>query len=138
MLINIGIASFSTSKLKAAFAWVMFAFFAVFVGTGLASDIPEKAMALYKLGALKNVSLPLTHEGCKTLALMGEIEAPEKGGCLLEDVNVLSKLGTEHYVELSGRRFPIKSEQVLTWAPERETDKNSGTLETNTGTEEGE
>ncbi len=140
VLLNICIASFSTSKvkLKTASTWVLFSFLAVFGGTGMASDIPEKAMALYKFGALKNVSLPLTHEGCTTLALLDEIEAPEKGGCLLESVNVLSKLGTEHYVELDGRRFPIKSEQVLTWAPERETDENSDTSETSPGTEGGE
>jgi len=75
--------------------------------------IPGRIMASYQLGDIKNVDVVLEAEGCKDLvALSLPLEWSNNSRCVLKSVHILSRLGTEYYIDYNSKKFTVRSEHV--------------------------
>lgn len=74
-------------------------------------------MEIYKFGAIEDASIVLKEDGCKTVKNYGLIEDSWRGGqCFLENARILSRLGSDMYIEKGGLRVTINNFQVNSWS----------------------
>ena len=93
------------------------AFFMVFASFEIFHRIPERVMEIYKFGAIEDASIVLKEDGCKTVKNYGLIKDSWKGGqCFLENAKILSRLGSDMYLEKDDLRITINNSQVMSWS----------------------
>ena len=94
------------------------------------TSIPENSMKLYKLGHFYAKSMVFKKPACNALKHYNlkpiQSEKLGQGLCLLTDVQVLSRLGKNMYLQREKLRFTISSADVVTWSVDepQKTNKN--------------
>ncbi|MHA2940315.1 hypothetical protein ACXJY6_18730 [Vibrio sp. RC27] len=97
--------------------------FAVF---GAFGKIPTQVMKAYKLGSIDTESVIFKSEACGTLELLDvsiirkKFQLPEQPKlskqCLVKNVKILSRLGSDMYLEIGDLKIAIKSSEILSWS----------------------
>lgn len=59
----------------------------------------------------------LTKEGCDIFKAYKINTTPINDKCLAGEGKIISKVGTETYLEFNHKKFPISSENILSWVP---------------------
>lgn len=77
----------------------------------------NKALEIYKIGNFEVNSIVLTKEGCDIFNAYGIITTPINDKCRADEGRIISKVGTETYLEFNHKKFPISSENILSWVP---------------------
>jgi len=98
----------------------------VAIGTGMLAEIPRKTMALYKLGNIESATLHLKKDVCNVFSTIDTPRKTEKS-CVLENVEILSRLGTEYFVNVDGREAVIPSHYVIQWYSKPKTKEGANT-----------
>lgn|GEM_PF-4303992 len=114
--INVIVIGATTDKdsLKKAVVIALGGVVLVAIGTGMLAEIPRKTMALYKLGNIESATLHLKKDVCNVFSTIDTPRKTEKS-CVLENVEILSRLGTEYFVNVDGREAVIPSHYVIQW-----------------------
>ena len=87
--------------------------------------IPERVMEIYKFGSINTKSIIFKSGACETLILHGLLAKNEsKSQCVLENVKILSRLGSDMYLESKGLKITIKNSEVLSWSVQESSNKS--------------
>ncbi|MCX5863516.1 MAG: hypothetical protein NTW42_00350 [Deltaproteobacteria bacterium] len=101
-------------------------FFVVFASFEIFHRIPERVMEVYKFGAINAKSIVLKPEGCETLQLYGLLtDVKENKQCLLSEVKILSRLGSDMYIMKNDLKFTIRNSEVLSWSVNEASNKKN-------------
>lgn len=81
-----------------------------------ANLIPLKIMEILKVGNFTTDKILVKKEGCKILESYNIIEEnSNKEICSIQSVKILSRIGTETYLELNNQKISIPSEYISSW-----------------------
>ena len=118
IFINLIISSLSRSfnnLIIASILGFIGAFFLI-VNFDIWERVPQSIVSRLKIGNINTSSIVLRSEGCEALKLSGWKTQPEDNNlCVIYNVKILSKLGTEMYLEKGNARLAIDTTQVVTW-----------------------
>lgn len=79
--------------------------------------VPERVMEIYNFGAIKTKAIVFNKDGCKALERHGfTFNIQDNELCVINNAKILSRLGTDMYLEIDSLRLTIENKNVLSWS----------------------
>jgi hypothetical protein len=80
--------------------------------------LSTRLMEKFGFGTGEGITLSVNDAGREVLVVNGLHPAPFRGGGTIREAHILSRLGTEYFIEAEGRRVAIPKNMVLSWSTE--------------------
>lgn len=89
--------------------------------------ISKKTLELYKIGNFEIEKIFLKKEGCEIFKAFEIETTPIDDKCIAYNGKILSRIGTETYLEFENKKFPLSSSYIVSWIPkvEAKNEKNN-------------
>ena len=87
--------------------------------------ITNKTLEIYKIGNFKVEKIVLNKEGCEIFKAYNIQTVTLHDKCTANNGTIISRIGLESYLEFDNKRFPMASNNILSWIPKTNKTSNN-------------
>ena len=131
-LIFINILNISISKKVSDFNRIIFSLLLGFIllfytllAFQKADIITNKTLEIYKIGNFEVEKIVLNKEGCEIFKAYSIQTVTLNDKCTANNGTIISRIGLESYLEFDNKRFPMASNNILSWIPKTNKTSNN-------------